>query len=131
METFIKFQHQISRKYFLVMIKLLKKYRSLIVAIFVLAPLLFWFSYSELGQLVGEKEIPTQDYCEIIKITKAETGKVSISDLFKLKVDKSISLPYVDETYIQITSFTKLDIEHFRSPQKTTEIYLFNRSFLI
>lgn len=114
------------------MIKHLIKYRALIAAIFVLAPLIFWFSYSELGQLVGEKgNAAAQDYCEIVKVTKAETGKIALNNLVNLKVDKSICLPYIDETRIQNTSFTKLDIEHFRSPQKTTEIYLFNRSFLI
>lgn len=114
------------------MIKHLSKYRSLVAATFVLAPLLFWFAYSEIGQFTVEKEHPaTQDYCEIVKVTKAETGKTSVNDLLKLKVDKSICLPYIDETRIQNTSFTKLDIEHFRSPQKTTKIYLFNRSFLI
>ncbi|MDF1613118.1 hypothetical protein [Stygiobacter electus] len=95
-------------------------------------PFLFWFSYSELGQFAFEKEHPaTQDYCEIVKVTKAETGKIALNNLFNLKVDKSIFLPYIDETRKQNTSFTKLDIEHLHSPQKTTEIYLYNRAFLI
>lgn len=115
------------------MIKLLKKYRSLVAAVFVLMPLIFWFSYSELGQLIGEKENPAaqQDYCANVKLTKAETGKASVSDLFKLKVEKPICVHCIDETSIHNNSINKLVTEHFYSPQKTTEIYLFNRAFLI
>ncbi len=132
METFIKFWHQISRKYFLAMIKHLIKYRSLVAAVFMLMPLLFWFSYSELWQLVGENENTTaQDYCEIVKVTKAETSKVALSDLLKLKVEKSICMHCIDETSIHCTSYYQLDIEHFQSPHKTTLLYLYNRTFLI
>ena len=121
------------------MTKHLIKYRSLVAAIFVLMPFLFWFSYSELGQFTFEKEHPaTQDYCEIVKVTKAETGKTSVSDLFKLKVvqrtpfgEKSFSLHCIYEASKHCTLYYQLDIEHFHSPQKTTEIYLFNRAFLI
>lgn len=121
------------------MIKHLIKYRSLVAAVFMLTPLLFWFSYSELGQFVGEKEnAAAQDYCEIVKVTKAETGKVAVSDLLKLRVvrrtpfgNNSICLPCIDETSIYRTSYYQLDIEHFHSPQKTTPLYLYNRTFLI
>lgn len=122
------------------MIKYLVKYRSLVAAVFMLMPLLFWFSYSELGQLLSEKENPAaqQDYCEIVKVTKTETGKVDLSDSFKLKVvrrtpfgDKSVCPPCLDETSIHHTSYTKLNIEHFHQTQKSTKVYLYNRTFLI
>ncbi|KAF0153538.1 MAG: hypothetical protein FD143_70 [Ignavibacteria bacterium] len=114
------------------MIKHLIKYRSLVAAVFMLMPLLLWFSYSELWQFVGEKEnAAAQDYCEIVKVTKTETGKVDLSDSFKLKVDKSVCPHCIDETSIDHTSFTKLNIEHFHSPQKTSPLYLYNRTFLI
>ncbi|MFA7421886.1 MAG: hypothetical protein WCZ90_19545 [Melioribacteraceae bacterium] len=114
------------------MTKHLVKYRSLVAAIFMLAPLLFWFSYSELGQLFGEKEnAAAQDYCETVKVTKTETGKIDLSDSFKLKVDKSIYLPCIDETNKYYTSHYQSNIEHFHSPQQTTEVYLYNRVFLI
>lgn len=121
------------------MITHLIKYRISLATILVLAPLFFWFAYSEIGQFTIEKEHPTtQDYCEIVKVTKAETGKTSVSDLFKLKVvqrtpfgEKSFSLHCIYEASKHCTSYYQLDIEHFHSPQKTTEIYLFNRAFLI
>ena len=114
------------------MIKHLIKYRSLVAAIFILAPLLFWFSYSELGQFVSGKEnSSSQDYCEIVKVIKTEVGKVAISDLLKLKVEKSICMHCIDETSIHCTSYYQLDIEHFQTPQKTTPLYLYNRTFLI
>lgn len=114
------------------MIKHLIKYRSLVATIFVLIPFLFWFSYSELGQFTFEKEHPaTQDYCEIAKVIKEETGKAAVGDLFKLKVEKSICMHCVDETRINCTSYYQLDIEHFQTPQKTTQLYLYNRTFLI
>ena len=114
------------------MIKHLIKYRSLVATIFVLVPFLFWFSCSEFGQFTFEKEHPaTQDYCEIVKVTKAETGKAAVGDLFKLKVEKSFSPHFIDEIDTHLASLNKLSIENLYSPQKTTEIYLFNRTFLI
>lgn len=114
------------------MIKYLIKYRALSVAILVLTPLLLWFSYSELGQFVGEKENTiAQDYCEIVKVIKTETGKVDLSDLFKLKVEKTFCYTNIDATSISPTSYIELDIEHFHTPRKTSKIYLFNSTFLI
>ncbi len=115
------------------MIKHLSKYRSLVAATFILAPLLFWFAYSEIGQFTVEKEHPaTQDYCEIVKVTKAETGKSAVSDLFKLKVDKLICLHCINEANKFYISFNKSELEHFHTPKTTTnKVYLYNRAFLI
>jgi hypothetical protein len=114
------------------MTKQLVKYRSLVAAVFMLMPLLFWFSYTELGQLIVENEnTTTQDYCEIVKVTKTETGKVDLSDLLKLKVDKSVCPPCFNETNKYDTSRYQLKVEHLHSPQQTTEVYLYNRVFLI
>ena len=114
------------------MTKHLIKYRSLVAAVFMLTPLLLWFFYSELGQFVGGKEnSSSQDYCEIVKVTKVETGKAAISDLFKLKVEKSFSPHFIDEINTHLTSLNKLPIENLYSPQKTTLLYLYNRTFLI
>ncbi|MFH1526504.1 MAG: hypothetical protein ABIG69_07600 [Bacteroidota bacterium] len=108
------------------------KYRALAVAILVLAPLLFWFLYSELGQYTIEKERPAaQDYCEIVNATKAETGKDALSDLFKLKVEKSFCYPNIDEPRIHHTLYNQLETEHFHLPRKSSKIYLFNNTFLI
>ena len=114
------------------MIKHLIKYRSLVATIFVLVPFLFWFSCSEFGQFTFEKEHPaTQDYCEIVKVTKAETGKAAVGDLFKLKVEKSFSPHFIDEIDTHLASLNKLSIENLYSPQKTTLLYLYNKTLLI
>lgn len=115
------------------MIKLLSKYSSLVAAVFVLAPLLFWFAYSEIGQFTVEKEHPaTQDYCESVKVIKAEIGKTSVNDLLKLKENKSICLHCINEVNKLFTSFNKSEIGHFHTPQTTTnKVYLYNRAFLI
>lgn len=114
------------------MIKHLIKYRALSVAILFLAPLLFWFLYSELGQYTFEKEHPAaQDYCKIEKVLKADTGKAAVSDLFKLKVEKSSFLPCIDEKIKHSTSYNQLNVEHFYTPRKISKIYLFNNTFLI
>lgn len=114
------------------MIKHLIKYRALSVAVLVLAPLLAWFLYSEIGQFTIEKEHPAaQDYCEIVKIIKAETGKVAVSDLFKLKVEKSFFPASIDGISIHHTSYNQLETKYFHSPQKTNKIFLFNSTFLI
>ncbi|MCB0747954.1 MAG: hypothetical protein KDC90_10880 [Ignavibacteriae bacterium] len=97
-----------------------------------MAPLLFWFIYSELGQYTIEKEHPAaQDYCQIVNVTKAETGKAVVDTLVKLKVEKSFFPHCIDEKSILSTSYNKLETEHFHTPQKSTKIYLFNNSFLI
>lgn len=116
------------------MIKHLIKYRALSVTILVLTPLLFWFVCSEIGQftIADADGIPaSQDYCELVKVTKAESGKAVVDTLVKLKVEKSFFPPCIDEKSIQSTSYSQLETEHFHSPQKTNKIYLFNNSFLI
>lgn len=114
------------------MIKYLIKYRALSVAILVLTPLLLWFLYSELGQYTIENEHPVaQDYCEIVKVTKAEFGKVAVNTLVKLKGDKSFFPPCIDGKSIHSTSYNQLNVEHFHTPRKTSKIYLFNSTFLI
>jgi len=114
------------------MIKHLIKYRELSVAILVLAPLLIWFLYSELGQYTIEKEhSAAQDYCQIVNVTKAEAGKVALSDLYKLKVEKLFYHICIEDKSIHRTSYNQLDIEHFQTPQKTNKIFLFNNNFLI
>jgi hypothetical protein len=110
------------------------KYRTSLTAILVLTPLLFWFVYSEIGQftIIDADEIPaSQDYCETVKVIKTETDKAALSDLFKLKVEKSFGYANSDEPKILKISFNKLETKQFHSPQKTIQIYLFNSAFLI
>lgn len=114
------------------MIKHLSKYRSLIAAIFVLIPLLFWFAYSEIGQYTVEKQHPpAQDYCLVARVIKTEISKTAANNLFKLKAEKSVCMHCIEETSLCNGALINLDIEHFCPPQKTTPIYLYDRTFLI
>lgn len=114
------------------MIKYLSKYRLTAAASLVLAALLFWFAYSEIGQYAVEKQQPaTQDYCLIARVIKTEVTKTTTSNLFKLKVEKSVCMLCIDATGKHNTAIINLAIERFQPPQKTTPIYLFNSTFLI
>ncbi len=114
------------------MIKHLSKHRSLIAAIFVLIPLLFWFAYSEIGQYTVEKQHPpAQDYCLVAKVIKTEISKTAANDLFKLKAEKAVCMHCIEETSFRNNALISLAIEHFCLPQKITPIYLYDRTFLI
>jgi hypothetical protein len=114
------------------MIKHLSKYRSLIAAIFVLVPLLFWFTYSEIGQYTIEKQHPpAEDYCLVVRVIKTEISKTTANNLFKLNIVKSARINHIDETTLHIVSLNKTDSEHYFPPKENTQIYLYNRTFLI
>ncbi len=102
---------------------------SKIVAAILLAVIISVFSYSELGQYGFDNT--TNDYCEIVK--SAQASKDLTNNLFKLQVDKTISLHWIVEeiNIIVAFKFNKLVSEQFHTPQKTTKVYLFNRTFLI
>ena len=114
------------------MIKQLSKYRSLVAAIFVLVPLLFWFTYSEIGQYTIEKQhTPAEDYCLVVRVIKTEISKTTTNNLFKLTVAKSARINHIDETTLHIVSLNETDSEHFFPSKENTQIYLYNRIFLI
>ncbi len=114
------------------MIKHLIKYRSLVAAIFVLIPLLFWFAYSEIGQYTVEKQHPpSQDYCLIVRVIKTEISKTTALNLFNLNIEKSAQINHIDETTLHIVSLNETDSEHFFPSKENTQIYLYNRTFLI
>lgn len=100
---------------------------SSIVAAILLTVIVSVFSYSELGQYGFDNA--ANDYCEIVK--SAQASKDITKDLFKLQVDKSLCFHCLGENKQNTKVFLILDSEQFRTPQKTTEIYLFNRAFLI
>lgn len=104
------------------------------IAAAILAVIVFVFIYSELGQFGYTGDNPSShDYCEIVKATLTQTGKVAINDLFKLKVEKQICIHCNYDSIEQSLSYIQLDLEHFHTPPQTTtnKIYLYNRVFLI
>lgn len=100
---------------------------SNIVAAILLTVIVSVFSYSELGQYGYDNA--SNDYCEIVK--SAQASKDITKDLFMLQVDKSLCFHCIDETNQHNKTFAILDFEQFHTPQKTTKVYLFNRTFLI
>ena len=100
---------------------------SNIVAAILLTVIVSVFSYSELGQYGCDNAV--NDYCEIVKSVQA--SKDLTKDLFKQQVDKSLCFHIIDETNQYNKTFAILDFEQCHTPRKTTEIYLFNRTFLI
>jgi hypothetical protein len=96
------------------------------ILLFVLA---FNFLHSEIiDQFEGNSECQAQDYCTLVQ---AASVKISSSDLLKLKIDKPFRFRCIDEIKQPVKAFSILDSEQSHTPQKTTEVYLFNRTFLI
>ena len=97
------------------------------ILLFVLA---FNFINSEImDQFEGRSECQqTHDYC---KLVQAASIKTSSSDFLKLKVEKSFCFHCINKESEHISSYINLDIEQFHSPQKTKQVYLHNRVFLI
>lgn len=90
------------------------------------------FFHSELGQC-GNADYNSglYDYCIIIRGANVQSTNTAIKDLLKLNVDKSICFHCINETSEHISSYINLDFDQFRSPQKTTQVYLHNSVFLI
>lgn len=103
-----------------------------IIAAIILTLIVFTFLHSEAGLLNYDGDNHgSHDYCEIVKTATAKVTKDSSQDIYKLQVDKSICYHCIDETKQLTKAFSILDFEQFYTPQKTTEVYLFNRTFLI
>lgn len=107
--------------------RMLKVIASVIFTVFI-----FTFLHSEFGLFdFDEGKHGTHDYCEIVKTATTKVSKETTSYVIKLTVDKSICYHCIDERNQQTKAFSILDSEQFHTPQKTTKVYLFKRTFLI
>ena len=114
------------------MIEYLSKYRSLIAAVFFLAPFLSWFAYSEIGQYTVEKQHPpARDYCLVARAIRTEHSKTPPNTLLKLALANSIQIHQIDGTNLRSVSSGKVDSDGSGSPHETAPIYLYDRTFLI
>ena len=94
--------------------------------------IVFTFLHSEAGLLdYDDSNHSAHDYCEIVKSATTKITKDVPKDIVKLQVNASICFHNIDETNRLTKAITTLDSEQFYTPQKTTEVYLFNRTFLI
>ncbi len=90
----------------------------------------FNFIHSEIiGQFEGKSECQkTYDYCKLVQTASVKT---SSGDLLIPNVERSICFHYISKASEYISSYIKLDFEQFHTLQKTTDIYLHNKVFLI
>ncbi|MCL5028021.1 MAG: hypothetical protein M1480_03270 [Bacteroidetes bacterium] len=103
-----------------------------IISAFILLTIVFAFLHSEAGLLNYDgNNHGAHDYCEIVKTATTKIAKDVSKGSFKLTVDKSICFHCLDETNQHTRSFTTLDSKQCYAPKKTTEVYLFNSTFLI
>lgn len=108
------------------------KHITKIISAFILTVIVFTFLHSEAGLLAYDgSDHGAHDYCEIVKIATTKITKDASKYIIKLEVNKSICFHCIDEPNQHTKSFAILDSDQFYTPQKTTEVYLFNQTFLI
>jgi hypothetical protein len=112
-----------------------KGFFTKLLAVCVLAVIVFTFFHCEFGlyDFDGDNH-GTHDYSEIVKKATVTVHKDLTISIFKLKaarknpVDEKIAgIHCANETIQYIASFSKLEPEPFRTPQKSAKIYLNNR----
>lgn len=114
------------------MFKNMSKNTSKIISAFLLISLAFVFLHSEVGLLdVDGSNHSSHDYCEILQTAVIKITSSDPSSSNKLQVEKTTSIIYVSKTNLYTKTFSVLDLKQFYTPQKTTEVYLLNQSFLI
>lgn len=108
------------------------KYRQLVTAFFILVPFIFCFYYCELGDFSNSQgKSASPDFCTIIKSVNLENGKSASNGLCNLKVEKYFIPPSIGEIITKNFSINILDAELFHPPNNSTQIYLYNCTFLI
>ncbi len=116
------------------MLNKMLKHTTKIISAFILTMIVFAFLHSEAGLLDFDgNNHGAHDYCEIVKTATTKITKDVSKDIFKLQVNKSVCFHCIDEIN-QNTSRLAVsvsDSEQSYIPQKTTDVYLFNRTFLI
>lgn len=111
--------------------KILRNSTKKITSIILLGIIVFSFLHSELGFFNYDNcNHSTHDYCQIVKNTDAHS-KTLRNNLPVPELNKNICIHCVDDVKGDevITSLTITD-EH-RILKKSTEVYLFNKTFLI
>jgi hypothetical protein len=101
------------------------------IAILFLGFFIFSFLHSELGFLDFDgHNHDTHDYCQIVKDTNAHS-KILREDLPKLELNKNLCVNCFEEIDTQAaqTSFEKNN--HRIKAKSPSDLYLFNRTFLI
>jgi len=91
----------------------------------------FSFLHSELGFLDFDGEIhSTHDYCELVKNTNAHQ-KTLREELPKLELNKDYCAHSFEENTVQLFQNIFSSTDHHIIKKQSTEVYIFNRAFLI
>ena len=91
----------------------------------------FSFLHSELGLLDFDgNNHGVHDYCEIVKNTNNHS-KTLKDDLPKLEINKDFCFHCFEEIEAQVTQTCFERTDDHQIVKQSTEVYLFNRTFLI
>ena len=101
------------------------------IVIIILTAITFTFLHSEIGLFGYDGTChSTYDYCEIIKNTNSNSKSLK-DELDKLEPNKSLCLHCINETETQMVQVYFESTDHRLIIKQSTEVYLFNRTFLI
>ncbi len=101
------------------------------IAVIILAAIVFAFIHSEVGLFdFDSNNHGAHDYCEIVKNTNTHS-KILREDLPKLELNKDICIHCFEKIEVQVTRTCFERTDQNIIVKHTTELYLFNRAFLI
>ena len=102
-----------------------------IIALLLLGFIVFSFLHSELGLLDFDSDNHgTHDYCQIIKNTNTHS-KILPNTLPKLELNKDLCVHCFEKTVSQATKTSFEITDHHLKAKPSTDLYLFNNTFLI
>lgn len=101
------------------------------IALLFLGVFVFSFLHSELGFLNFDGDNHgAHDYCQIVKNTNTHS-KILREDLPKLEFNKDICIHCFEEIEAQETQTSFERTDHHLKAKPSTDLYLFNNTFLI
>lgn len=101
------------------------------IAVIIIAVIAFIFLHSEFGLFdLDENNHSTHDYCEIVKNTTAHS-KILQQKLLKFEFNDAIGFHCFEKNEKQTVQIAFEIVNHNLRANSATDIYLFNRTFLI
>ncbi|MDP2303887.1 MAG: hypothetical protein Q8N03_15845 [Ignavibacteria bacterium] len=102
-----------------------------LIALTLLIAIVFSFLHSELGFLDFDGDNHgTHDYCEIVKNTNTHS-KIIREELPKLELNKDICIHCFSKIEAKETQTSFVRADHHLKVKPSTDLYLFNNTFLI
>ena len=108
-----------------------KNFGTRVIAVIILTAIMFTFLHSELGLLDFDgHNHGTHDYCEIAKNTNSHSNTLRV-ELPKLDLNKDICFHCFEKVETQAVQTSFEITGHHLKAKPFTDLYLFNRTFLI